>query len=233
MPIPQADKLKPLYQKLLQETACWEKDLCTFFPQAGKNYPQASNRILVVGKAVNGWCKSSVDSNIETLFSPEGIVNRPDEMAWIARLWQSTQSNEYNTKKSAFWRVIKELSTHVCKKEDWWNWIAWDNLYKRAPSEGGNPSAALRKKQLSVCKEILEEEIKLLNPNTIIFFTSGWENPFLTTRTPSTEITWGKHRLKMFHHLNRTYIQTVHPQGKKEKEHAQHILSLINQSPKD
>lgn len=233
MPIPQADKLKPLYQKLLEATPSQAKDLCTFFPQAGKNYLQAPCRILVVGKAVNGWCKGSTDSDIETLFSPEGIVNRPDEMIWINKLWQSTQSNKYNTRKSAFWRVIKGVSTQVCQKEDWWNWIAWNNLYKRAPSKGGNPSAKLRKGQLNLCKEILEKEIKFLNPNIIIFFTSGWENPFLAIETPSQEIIWGKYRLKKFQYQNRIYIQTVHPQGKNEKEHIEHILSLINQSRKD
>ena len=233
MPIPQVHKLKPLYQKLLEETTCRKKVLCTFFPQAGKNYPQASCRILVVGKAVNGWCKDSTDPHIETLFSPKGIVNRPDEMVWITKPWDSTQSDEYNTRKSAFWRVIKGVSTRVCQKEDWWNWIAWNNLYKRAPSKGGNPSAKLRKKQLTLCKEILDKEIELLNPAIIIFFTSGWETPFLPKETPNKEISWGKYRLKMFQYQNRTYIQTVHPQGKKEKEHIEHILSLINQSRKD
>lgn len=228
MPIPHADKLKPLYQKLLAETPCWKEELCTFFPQAGKNYPYASKRLLVVGKAVNGWCRESADCNIKTLFSPHGIVNRPDEMVWITQLWQSTQSQRYSTRKSAFWRVIKGISTLVCEKEDWWNWIAWNNLYKRAPSTGGNPSAKLRQKQFALCKEILDAEIQLLNPNIIIFFTSGWEKPFLANKPPNKEIIWGKYRLKIFRHQNRTYIQTVHPQGKKEKEHIELLWSLIN-----
>ena len=79
------DELKPLYDSLLsrftnEEWNCY----CTFFIQKGKEFDFSKNRILFIGKSVNGWISSS--KSVDELFSqsnPDRIVNRDDEIEWV------------------------------------------------------------------------------------------------------------------------------------------------------
>lgn len=231
MPIKDSELFKPFYKELLEKTAA-HRNLCTFFPQSGRYYTTAPIKILFIGKAVNGWCPGSDSTELDFLFSPEGIVNRPDEMSWINKPWISTQSTNYSANKSAFWRIIKKLTILILNREDWWNWIAWSNLYKRTPSKGGNPNLQIRKSQLNICKNILDQEIALLKPNIIVFLTSGWEIDFnlgIEKEGPR----WEKYSTYFNLHNSQLYIRTAHPQGKKETPHLKVLLSIINQQYKN
>ena len=101
--------------------------------------------------------------------------NRTGQMEWVSNL---EGQNGNNTNKSAFWRTIKKISIEYFREKDWYNYIAWSNLYKLSP-EKGNPNANLQNIQRETCLKILDEEIKVLQPNYIIFLTSGWEDYYL------------------------------------------------------
>ena len=69
-------------------------------------------------------------------------------------------------------------------EKDWIKYIAWSNIYKVAPDEvsgskdTGNPTNAMCKKQIEVCRKILKKEIDIYNPTHILFITGfdGWFN---------------------------------------------------------
>jgi hypothetical protein len=206
-----------------------ENDLSIFFPQAGKKYFEENERILFIGKSVNGWVNESLDIN--ELFDEENksrIVNRDDEIYWVEKNDHPT----YNSNQSSFWRVIKMISLDFYKKEDWYNYIAWTNLYKLSPAIGGNPSSSLCNLQYTQCVKILDKEINYLDPKFVIFLTSFWERDYLELIGINIEknrlIKWDNHETYYQKYKNKIYIQSKHPQAKKETPHTNAIMKILH-----
>ena len=199
----------------------------------GENFPTERNTgILFVGKAVNGWAKKE-DQSFEKLFA------RKDQMKWVEDLWNS--KDNYVTKKSAFWRVIKGIITNYDKTiNPWYSYIAWSNLYKMSPNNskgGGNPSKKEKDNQLALCRKILQKEIEILSPKYVILLTSGWESKtgflwYLNGKQHTIhleEITWGgKNKIRVYKINDTLFITSVHPQGKNEDEHVKQIINILN-----
>lgn len=223
--------LKPIYTELLSQLGS-EKDIYPFCVQWGMNFFEKDNeRILFVGKATNGWVTNSTD--VEVLFgsSNKRIFNRNDQMIWIDNLKGNQKG--YDTKKSAFWRVILKTSENVLQKKDVTSRIAWSNLYKISYQKG-NPDEKLKEVQKECCKRILEQEIKALSPKYVVFLTSFWEKVFLkhlnngVEPIPKKTIKWGsKYYSKSYKINDVTYIASQHPQGKKEVEHIKVLTALL------
>ena len=233
---------KPLYEDLLNSAQEVCNDIWPFFPQQGSNWNLSEHRVLVVGKATNGWVTNDV--NVDLLFNPnypERIVNRDDEMNWVLRRWGHDEMDEYgvdyNTKRSAFWRVIKQLvikSERSCSDDNWVNFISWTNLYKISV-EAGNPPARLKYRQEPDCCKILDLEQEVLKPKNVILFTSGWESFFFKYKGLENykshfyaSKTWGdKHTTSAIELNGINYIVSPHPERKPETPHVEAILSLL------
>ena len=223
----------PIYKKLLEENSF--KDVCVFSFQWGKNYPfQKKTGFLFVGKAVNGWITNETD--VTQLFDTENserIFARKDQMEWVNNLSGNTKG--YNTRRSAFWRLIKKVS-ETYHPEKWYSNIAWTNLYKIAPWKGGNPNATLQNAQRKYCFELLKKEIDILTPKYVILLTSGWEWAFINylSENEKTNVVgekkWGKYTTSMIEINGIKFILSHHPQGKKEWNHRNAIVELINEN---
>lgn len=225
-------KILPLYRQLLEENTF--KDICTFSFQWGKNYPfEEKAGILFVGKAVNSWVTE--ETNVEKIFDldySDRIFARDDQMEWINNSDGNTKG--YNTRKSAFWRVAKKVA-ETFYPEKWYENVAWTNLYKIAPAAGGNPNGRLQKKQREYCFSILEKEIEILTPQYVIMLTSGWEWSFLRYLNDNKEVhvvgtkSWGEYTTTMTQINGVNYIFSHHPQGKKEWDHRNAIVELMDE----
>ncbi len=224
------DNILPIYKELFEQNTF--KDICTFTLQWGENFPQDKNKgILFVGKSVNGWITD--DKNVENLFdkeNPNRIFEREDQMKWVDDF--SGNIKGYNTNKSAFWRLIREIAHHYYPKK-WYSHIAWTNLYKIAPWEGGNPSSQLQNQQQSYCFKLLKKEINILSPAYVIMLTSGWEEPFIEeikkeeTVKVISEKEWDSYKSTLLKIGNIKYIISPHPQGKVEEKHKNAIIQLL------
>jgi hypothetical protein len=232
------EAIKPLYAKLLPLIA-YEKPVVPFCVQWGQGYPPAENTgILFVGKATNGW--GTVSRDVEVIFEdPEQkVFARDGQMVWVLGQFKAgrTAKNDYNVRDSAFWRVIKNISqkvygTHWCPK------IAWSNIYKIAPAEGGNPDKNLMAQQKEIAHEILLKEIEILSPKFIVFLTSEWEKDFIhkykqgKSSSLVKTLKWdnGKYQSEVWKVDNRYLICSSHPQGKAEWPHSNAISNFINE----
>lgn len=65
-------------------------------------------------------------------------------------------------------------------EERWFENIVWSNLYKIAPTLGGNPSEKLKKTEFEACAALLLAEIEQFKPTHILFATGydGWFDEF-------------------------------------------------------
>jgi hypothetical protein len=229
--ISEINNLKTLYEELYNQLPKkFEQDIYPFFIQVGRKYNKSNKKCLFVGKSINGWVTNS--RNVDELFDENNdnrIVNRNDQMEWVHNL--EGPNGCYNTKISAFWRVIKGISSKL-HDEDWYNYIAWSNLYKLCP-EKGNPNARLQKIQRSTCIKILTEETKILKPDCIVFLTSSWEKFYLESIGIDFERnnnkSWSDYKTYFQIHDNRLIVQSLHPQGKNESSHIEAIVEIIQE----
>lgn len=223
-------ELKNLYAKFYESVACHHvSEITPFFMQKGAKYYDSTIKCLFVGKAVNGWVTNSRD--VDELFdmnNEKRIINRSDEIEWVEKLGGSKE--HYNSRRSAFWRVVKSVSQQLFPGHTWYEHIAWTNLYKFSPAKM-NPDARMKRDQLDICIDILDREIQLLSPHVVIFLTSGWECHFadhIGLKSEEAEhCQWSRHELLFQKKGNIAYIRSKHPQGKSECEHVEALVTVI------
>ena len=229
--------LKPLYENLLGQENIKKCDYpkVTFCMQWGENFPfEERSGIMFVGRSTNSWLTTCEDVNVLFGNTEDSIFNCPDQMKWVEDLWDNKKKGDYNTARSAFWRVIKAV-TKTFHPGTWYSHVAWSNVYKISPDSGGNPNNKLCNAQLEDCKKILETEIKTLSPKTVVMFTGEyWSMPFLRYLNGESEVTsictesWDGYECKVYQIGGTTFIVTEHPQGKKENSHKQALIKLLN-----
>jgi hypothetical protein len=153
--------------------------------------------LMAIGRAVNG---GDFDISPAELQQPERRMAFIEQvtsatgadgacpLAWVKNQWG--KSGEYNSARSAFWRVLRTLARELfdCDEPDWPSHLVWGNLYPLAPSVGGNPNVALQRAQFEGCRRLLRQEIEGYRPRRLIFLTGlDWAKPFLRGKfEPST-----------------------------------------------
>lgn len=223
------NNFKSLYKQLLENNVKnYKEDIYPFVVQIGNQYFNAPYKLLFVGKSTNGWL--TANRNVEDLF---GLKHNDCIIQFEGFEWVEKGTREYNPRRSAFWRLIKRITMdylNSADNENWYNFIAWSNLYKLGPLKG-NPNKELQELQRETCIKILHEEIKQLKPDAIIFLTSNMEEFFiddLGLDLPETKIEWGKSYKTYYQKYNGiNIIRTQHPQAKKETPHVDAILEIL------
>ena len=216
-------------------------EFCGFLACKGKLY---DGGLMVVGRAVNKW-RGCIPFEAIRL---EGERQRFAEkvagggqggecpMQWVLQCWGNTKKGEYNTKRSAFWRVIKQVTDKVhigASEEDWASHLVWSNLYKVAPKKGGNPTAKQMKAQRGGCRKLLCLEIEDFAPSRLLFLT-GWEDwaqPFLQ-ECGDVAPAEGTHveatgRLRTREGRSCATVVASHPQGKPEGKWVEEVLEAF------
>ena len=174
------------------------QELSGFMAVKGARY---SGALMVVGRATNGWGDGSVlpkdlisratvaSYSRQVLDSVNPArVDRTCPMSWVSEAWGEKEG--YNTKRSAFWRVIKRvvggLKIADIEVDTWPSHLVWSNLYKVAPAKGGNPGDKLCEIQLCGCRELFELELKTYTPSRLLLLTGWiWASDFLDSLKPT------------------------------------------------
>jgi hypothetical protein len=236
-----------LHQELLelvsQSNGRWRKKQITSF--SAMRGAKDSGDLMIVGRAVNGWTsefnaedldKMRLQEILAETFAPsKGYDNQP--MLWVSDCWEARKN--YNTKKSAFWRVIRstveELGVADVQLETWPSFITWSNLYKISPAAGGNPSTALAGVQGGKCAEILGEEISVWKPRRILFLTGlGWAKPFLDKLDFRPEVISSESFIEAQGSIfsGARIVVGPHPQGKPEQSLVSSISEAFQSPPR-
>ena len=166
----------------IQSTA----EVTPFWPIAGWKY---DGSLMVIGRSVNGWIENWAIDQLQDPGERRRLIDQTRDdaeptdrcrMLWVTDLGGRT-GHRYNTNRSAFWRVLRSLSTDVLGADaaDWPSSLAWTNLYKLAPAGGWNPAADLQVAQREAAIALLRMEIETLRPRRILALTGGnWFWPF-------------------------------------------------------
>ena len=230
--------LIPLYEELLEKTNVFSGIQYPFAVQWGKHYePDSGKGILFVGRATNEWCSKS--NNVDVLFgnppSKDAIFNLKDQMTWVYDSVRQHWDN-YNTNRSAFWRIICGVASAFYPHGDELSYVAWSNVCKIQRAGGKNPTGKMFALQIKTCEKILDKELEVLRPRIVVLFIGEYgKREILTYLNGGTmpvrveKKAWVRYFARAYSIRDVVYICTEHPQGKPEKEHIDCLVSLINQ----
>ena len=235
------DILMPIGRAVACRTLRTNGELTGFFAMKGERYRPSG--LMVIGRAVNGWvdgiCAAKLtDSAVRNEFAlkvQERSATPPDgcscPMSWVTTQWGATDC--YNTKRSAFWRVIRRvvdgLGIAKANDRDWSSHLVWSNLYKLSPEAGGNPSSGIMGAQLEGCKKLNALELKTYRPSRLLMLTGeDWAEPFLDALR-SEGRTRGQHvqrtgRWNLLSEGETHVVVAVHPQCKNERDWGDEVL---------
>jgi len=214
------------YRAMLEALCASKRDfeyrLCSFWPATGKHYGNGL-RVLLLGRAVNGWVKDSDPFRDSVGPAVEAArIKASEGLDWVAR--QRGDETVYNTNRSQFWMTGGAMLCAMVEGldlagEDWIQRLAWTNLARVAPYEGGNPDTTLWNPQEGPGRELLELELELLDPQVVIAFT-GWEGWLSLMAPPGLEgsLSAAPNLPTHFHRVGRdaagrTWLVTRHPQA--------------------
>jgi hypothetical protein len=237
-----SNELIILYRELINQIYVdkdsYAEDELVIWPSGkGKDY---KNELMIVGRAGNGG-EIYIDKNEGKYKDPAFATvseQLSEDLQWVSDLWENngwneTYNTDYNTKKSAFWRLSKRLSESLtCNNNDFAiNNIVYSNLYKVSNESGGNPSVGLMNIQFEKCRSILLEEIKYYKPQIIVFLTGWpWAEYFLNDLKTTMNCN-GLQYVECVGKIDTTLIVvSKHPQSKPEDEHYEEILSVIDKN---
>lgn len=157
--------------------------LVPFWPLRGRRFDR---ELLVIGRSVNGWVADWTPTQLRDpelrrqavawlrhdAEPPDG-----DRMAWVRDLWGAATG--YNTRRSAFWRVVRRISSGPEGPDDWPGHLVWTNLYKVSPAAGWYPGSDLQRAQREAAIALLRREMQEFAPRRVLALTGGWIDPFV------------------------------------------------------
>ena len=176
----------------------------------GEHYGSTENKLLVVGRALNGWedtyCWYIHDTHIDIKSTALEIIEAWNEqtngtkahdrysgkiqsaqtklspeacrrLEWVRSYYKGKKRSTESS--SPFWTLSKKVTNQLLSdhEKDWTKYIAWTNLYKLAPFNGGNPDDELCSLQKDICKNIFQKELNHLAPTHILVIAKKyWKN---------------------------------------------------------
>ena len=194
------EKYKELYRELHNKVYGYKKnyketELSNFVPMRGCRYDEKIGkddtvRLMLVGRAVNGWGQSmsieNADIYADKAIELFGANNRfqsewkmengeIDPYSWYEKENENGERTmkKYYLSKSPFWDTALKIYVELSSKEyhehsDLYEDIVWNNIYKIAPLKEGNPSTNLIYAQAETCVKLLHEEMRLLQPTHVL-----------------------------------------------------------------
>lgn len=189
--------MKDVYLRLYRDCASslyrmsgkqWSfSELGHFVSMAGEKYQEETVRLMIVGRATNGW-KRLESTDEETFGAAVEKEAALQGFSWVvgsdAETGLINDEGTYPLSASPFWRTAKNIWRKLSEQESdrWVDHVAWSNLYKIAPSNDtaetrynyANPSTTLCRKQLKACHSILVREMEKYKPTHLLFIT-GWD----------------------------------------------------------
>lgn len=190
-----------------------------FVSMRGVFYPKNEKRLLLIGRAPNGW--ESLLTENEELFAADASRRFADthRFSWIESVEGTLYSNHdrnhlrcdrYCVDASPFWYYAKEiwqaLPGTVTETEIWQENIAWTNLYKVSPRQNDNPGEESRAQQLPVCVQLLRKELEAYRPTHILLLTGfDWFAPFASVFDEVRD--FGERNVMRGAQQNRVYVE--------------------------
>ena len=171
----------------------------------GNKYKESPLRLMVVGRAVNGWevdadqC-TSLENTLDVILHQKDRFEDVVKVEGVPYIHPETNENKvYHYSTSRFWRLIQYVLEEAGEGTNFHQKIVWSNLYKVAPYVTGNPSWRLVKPNMQTYIDCLVEEIHTYTPTHILFVTGmDYLNPWAKEPQFGAQLGVGKNNQTQF-----------------------------------
>ena len=134
----------------------------------------------------------------------------------------------------AYWNYTKTIAERIYN-ENAWEKIAFTNMVKCNNSDTIDTTTDSMR---DFCLSVLKEEIKILKPKNIVFYTKGYDNQIeklfdAVLDSETKEVFIGKKKMRSWtfrgmidNNLSRV-IRVGHPERMKKEDYVNHIVNFI------
>lgn len=170
-----------MQQRLQQRYAQFRSDLslpyelktrlsAPLFLRVPEKWTTSQHKLLVIGKETRGW-SAFPEQNIETCGQ---FIETPNSVQALIKGYERFNFGELfsSTQKSPFWSTYKKLRGDL--EKDVTGSILWTNLFRMALDQGSVVKNATQDEIETIYRttsELLADEIAILAPRAVIFFT--------------------------------------------------------------
>lgn len=133
-----------------------------------EKHNKADLKIMIIGQETDGWESQKVTTFTPIDQSSQIVESRVDDFMDAYRMYLDKWG-----KNSPFWHYIKDINNTINRQlPDKTIEIIWNNIYKIGNKEKGQnrPKDIIRAFE-NECFNVIEEEVNILKPDIIIFFT--------------------------------------------------------------
>lgn len=200
-----------------------------FLPEVGSEY-QVGKGLMICGRAArwsqDDYIYDEYDTPSMAQAQVERIFGAEEQIEWAEKSRGCREG--YNTARSPFWRVIREVSSSpALYSEAWYKHIIYNNLYRVSADD--RPTDSFCRKQRKFCSKLLVNEIEYFAPKAVLCLTGMcWAEEVLEEAGISVEVSrtipWGNYAVSVVESDMTTFLISEHPQGKREKPHVDAIL---------
>ena len=168
-----------------------------------ENYRKSKTKIMFVGKETRYWVLDEQNKFLSENIDQNQVVNK-----LLLNYKHFNYGEKY--KKSPFWQFCHTLYKEITLSEDK-NGFIWNNLIK-VDENGTTPKWDVMKASTAFYK-IIQNEIKILKPDVIIFLTGNTLDQYLKYLFPGLEIIPINNELSQVVHtdLPKHSYRTFHP----------------------
>lgn len=164
-----------------------------FAPFVGRKYDAAFPRMMVVGKATNGWPEAGDADGIiglseqfleDDYYPRHFYAGRPDPTErsnpgctrpYRSRFWQRVYALHGMVAHGLGYQEVRTRDEH--RADDCFDSIAWSNVYKVGAADGhgaGLPLPAMREWLSNNSVGWIQRELEILRPRVVVFSTGPW-----------------------------------------------------------
>ena len=136
-----------------------------------RKWSKCPTKLLIVGQETNGWASQPTSKDEFRLETLDAFVSSPTGIASMLNAYKAFDfARTYRHRNSAFWRAFRYLEGDVNESPCS---AMWTNLFKVDVSGSVVKNCKIRHRRLLRAAQagLLAEEIRLLKPHLVIFFT--------------------------------------------------------------
>lgn len=136
-----------------------------------RKWSKCPTKLLIVGQETNGWGSNPTSKDALRLETLDAFVSSSNGVATMVSAYKAFDfARTYRHRNSAFWRAFRYLEGDVTESPCS---AMWTNLFKVDVSGSVVKNCKIRHRRLLRAAQagLLAEEIRLLKPQIVIFFT--------------------------------------------------------------
>ena len=163
----------------------------------GEHYAEQYKKVLFVGKNARGNPAENYEENKNN--------------KWYLNEFQCSRKELWNIKKWAYWSYTKEICNQVFGNNLGIEAVAFTNMVKCNDSETSGTSTDTTtdsmKKYCIKELQVIKEEIKILNPTHIIFYTGNYYNDWIPGLFENYESKFTEESIKKIGEKNMPFVK--------------------------